>query len=132
MKTEYHPSEDVSAKLVITPGNPRPSKVDSDVFHAAYSHAHETPFIATARTLAATLTTTFRTHEGCAVSRGFHPPIPSKTECWSNKMLGRVFVDLSGSKEVAAFGKNRYVSFFCDDFSRFMWLYFLVHKDYVA
>lgn len=63
---------------------------------------------------------------------GLRHSIPSNTEFRSTKMLGRVLVDLNGPKQVAVLGKKPYVGLFCDHFPRFMWVYFIVHKDDVV
>lgn len=69
--------------------------------------------------------------EGWAPSKVSRHTIPLKANCRSTKKLGRMFVDPSLLRDVAALRKKCYVVPFCDDFSRFMLVYFLVSKGYV-
>ena len=61
------------------------------------------------------LTGTLKPCEGCSIAKGLRAPIPKSTSCRSTERLGRVFVDLSGKKEVVGPGGKKYAMVFRDD-----------------
>ncbi|CAM9354684.1 unnamed protein product [Choristocarpus tenellus] len=53
---------------------------------------------------------------GCSLAKGHRHPIPKETENWaSEKGGGRVYVDLTGSKEHPSKGKGHYYAIFVVD-----------------
>ena len=54
------------------------------------------------------------------------------THTRADKKLGRVFVDLSGSKVVKSHGGKRYTLIVNGDFSRYTWMCFIHHKSDAA
>lgn len=59
--------------------------------------------------------------------KDLHHPIPSKTECQSTRKLDRVFIDMNGSRTVAALGCTRCMALFGGEYSRFRQFNFLHH-----
>ena len=66
------------------------------------------------------------------MAKGLRRPISRSTHVRADKNFGRVFVDLSGPKQVESKGRNGYVMIARDDYSRFMWVYFMRHKSDAA
>ena len=68
---------------------------------------------------------------GCEV--GMHPKEKyDKGKSWkATTVLELVHSDVAGPFPVPSFGKARYVLTFIDDFSRYTWVFFLLHKSEV-
>ena len=66
------------------------------------------------------------------MAKGLRKPISRSTHIRADNKFGRVFVDLSGPTQVESKGRNRYVMIVRDDYSRFMWVYFMRHKSDAA
>ncbi|CAN0295766.1 unnamed protein product, partial [Laminaria digitata] len=69
---------------------------------------------------------------GCSMAKGYRKPVPSSTKTRASKKLGRLFVDLSGSKRTPSLLGKRYVMLVKDDYSRHAWVYFLKNKSDAA
>ena len=61
------------------------------------------------------------------MAKGLRRGIKQSTHTRAEKKLGRVFVDLSGSKMVESHGGKRYTLIVRDDFSRYTWVYLMRH-----
>lgn len=82
--------------------------VDTYLFHPAIGHAESMNF---------ELSGTLRECEGRILVKGIRVLIAKHASNRSDQMLGRIFVDLTGEKEYAAFGGKRYAIMFRDDYS---------------
>ena len=63
------------------------------------------------------------------MAKGLHRGSKQSTHTRAGKKLGRVLVDLSGSRVVRSHGGKRYTLIVRDDFSRYTWVYFMRHKS---
>ena len=63
------------------------------------------------------------------MAKGLRRGIKQSTHTRAEKKLGRVFVDLSGSKMVESHGGKRYTLIVRDDFSRYTSVYFMRHES---
>ena len=105
----------------------RDISVDTNDFHVAHAHAHEGALRKTAKQMGVTPEGKLHECKGCSMEKGIRMSITSKTNSHENKRLSRVFADLGGNKHVASMGENKYPVIVRDDFSRYVWLYFIRH-----
>ena len=117
------------AGATIAPGVRPRRTYDINHFHCCYGHMHETLLHDTAKRSGVTLTGELQPCTGCSMGKGLRKAIPSTTTTRATEKLGRVFVDLSGKKDVASIGGSHYCMIIRDDYTRFTWLYFLKHKS---
>ena len=89
---------------------------------------HEKLLRSTARQVGVVLEGSLKECEGCSVSKGLGKPIGRKTST-TDKIFGRLFVDICGTKSVELIEGKRYTLLICDDFSRFTWTYFMRQKS---
>lgn len=75
-------------------------------FDAAFSLAHESLLKAAAKSAGIELPGTLRECEGCMLANGIRAPIAKQTSNRSDQKLGRVFVFLSGEKELLPHGRS--------------------------
>ncbi|KAL8090107.1 hypothetical protein AgCh_039543 [Apium graveolens] len=66
---------------------------------------------------------------GCLMSKQTRKPFPSKANYTAARALELIHGDLCGPIEPAIMGGNKYFLLLVDDFSRYMWIYFLKSKD---
>lgn len=66
---------------------------------------------------------------GCLMSKQTRRPFPAKANYSADKVLRLVHGDLCGPIEPTTTGGNRYFFLLVDDYSRYMWVYFLKSKD---
>ena len=118
------------ALATIAPGKiPSVSPVDINTFHTSHGHVHEKLLRSTAKQLGVVLEGSLRECEGSSVAIGFGKPIGRTTSTRADKVFGRLFVDICGTKSVESIGGKRYMLLICDDFSRFTWTYFMRQKS---
>lgn len=67
--------------------------------------------------------------DGCLLSKQTRKQFPKQTNYKSTKVLELVHGDLCGPISPVTASGNRYLFLLVDDFSRFMWVYFLKNKD---
>ena len=104
------------------------SPVDINTFHTSHGHVHEKLLRSTARQVGVVLEGSLRECEGCSVAKGLGKPIGRKTSTRTDKVFGRLFIDICGTKSVESIEGKRYFLLICDDFSRFTWTYFMRQK----
>ena len=113
----------------IAPGKiPSVSPVDINTFHTSHEHVHEKLLRSTAKQLGVVLEGSLRECEGCSVAKGLGKPIDRTTSTRTDKVFGRLFVDICGTKSVESIGEKRYMLLICDDLSHFTWTYFMRQK----
>lgn len=66
---------------------------------------------------------------GCLMSKQTRKPFPFKANYTAERALELIHGDLCGPIEPATMGGNKYFLLLVDDFSRYMWIYFLKSKD---
>lgn len=87
----------------------------------------------TAEQLGVTLTGELQLCTGCSQGKGLRKAIPSSTSTQATRKLERLFLDLSGKKDVASIGGSYYTMIVCDDFTRYTtWVLCLKHKSDAA
>lgn len=69
------------------------------------------------------------TCDGCLMSKQTRKQIPSKANYVAKKALDLIHADLCGPISPETNSGNRYFFLLVDDFSRYMWVYFLKTKD---
>ena len=74
----------------------------------------------------------FTSAKGCSMAKGLRKLISRSTHVRADKEFRRVHDDLSRPKRVLSKGENRYLMIVRDDFSRFMWVYFMRLKSDAA
>lgn len=119
-----------SVLAALTPSNPKhEEKMDVNVFHNIYAHAHERLLRTTAKRLDTELTGEMHACAGCSMSKAIRKGIARETKSRPDKKLGRVFVDLGGRTGFASVGGKYYPMIVKDDFTRRTWMYFLRNKS---
>ena len=114
----------------IAPGKiPSESPVDINTFHTSRGHVHEKLLRSTAKQLGVVLEGSLRECEGCSVAKGLGKPIGRTTSTRTDKVFGRLFVDICGTKSVESIGGKRYMLLMWGDFSRFTWTYLMRQKS---
>ncbi|CAM9866617.1 unnamed protein product [Choristocarpus tenellus] len=63
--------------------------------------------------------------------KGIRKGVPFSTSTRAVRKMGRIFVNLSGNRATLSVGSKRYTIIW-DDYSRFVWLYFLCAKSDAA
>ena len=99
-----------------------------NTFHTSHEHVHEELLRSTAKQLGAVLEGSLRECEGCSIAKDLGKLIGRATSTRADKVFGRLFVDICGTKSVESIGEKRYMLLICDDFSRFTWTYFMRQK----
>ena len=127
--SDGNPLDEETRQALLAPGKYGSNEVNWNVFHASQAHANASRLKATAKSMGVKLTGTLTQCQGCSVAKGLRAPIPKSTTSRSTERLGRVFIDLSGRKEIAAPGGKRYAMVLRDDFSRYSWVYYLESKS---
>ena len=119
---------------VTAPGsaNLHDTTVDINVFHCVHGHANEFLLRETAKSLGVELLGRLRPCTGCSMAKGYRKPIANSTKSRATNKLGRVFVDLSGPKNIPSLLGKKYVMIATDDFTRYAWVYFLGRKSGAA
>ncbi|CAN0574040.1 unnamed protein product, partial [Ectocarpus sp. 12 AP-2014] len=108
------------------------TNVDINLFHRSYGHAHEALLKSTATSMGITLVGELEPCAGCSMSKGIRKGVRSSTSTRAVRKLDRVFVDLSGKRATLSIGGKQYTMIIRDDYSRFVWLYFLRAKSDAA
>ena len=81
----------------IAPGKiPSVSPVDINTFHMSHGHVREKLLRSTARQLGVVLEESLRECEGCSVAKGLVKPIGRTTSTRTDKVFGRLLVDICG------------------------------------
>ncbi|CAN0067114.1 unnamed protein product, partial [Choristocarpus tenellus] len=65
---------------------------------------------------------------GCSMSKGVRKGIRSSMSTRAVRKLGWVFVDLCGKRATLSIGGKQYTMIIRDDYSHFVWFYFLHAK----
>ena len=99
---------------------PTTSPVDINAYQCAHGHIHEAMLRKTVEQTGAILEGTLHGCKRCSMEKGLRKPISRSTHVRADKKFGRVFVDLSGPKQVESKGRNRWVMIVRVDYSRFM------------
>ena len=121
------------ASAVIVPVlTPTTSPFDINAHHCAHGHIHGALLRKTAEQTGTILEGMLHECKGSLMAKGLRKPVPRSIHVRAGKKLGRVFVDLSGPKQVESKGRIRYVMVVKDGYSRFMWVYFMRHKSDAA
>ena len=97
--------------------------------YASHGHVHEKLIRSTAKQLGVVLEGTLRVCEGCSDAKGLGKPISRTTSTTTDKVFGRLFVEICGEKSVASIGRKRYMVLICDELSRFTWTHFMRKKS---
>ena len=66
------------------------------------------------------------------MAKGYLKPIANSTKSRATKELGRGFVHLSNPKSIPSFFGKKYVMLVKDDFTPYVWVYFLERKSDAA
>ena len=101
-------------------------------YHCAAKNSHEGLLRKTAEQQGIILEGKLLECKGCSMAKGLRRGIKQSAHTRAGKKLGRVLVDLSGSKVVKSHGGKRYTLIVRDDFPRYTWVYFMRHKSDAA
>ncbi|CAN0512131.1 unnamed protein product, partial [Laminaria digitata] len=117
------------AAAVVVPGARRLTATDINVYHVNNGHAHEGLLRETARQQGVKLTGTLVTCSGRVQAKGRRASVPKTTSSRMEHRLQRVFVDLTGPRNIASEGGTLYPILFKDHATRMGWFYPLKSKS---
>ena len=67
--------------------------------------------------------------DGCQVGKQTKTSHRSLKECYTNRVLELLHLDLMGPMQIESLGEKKYVFVVVDDYSRFTWVQFLKGKS---
>ena len=104
--------------------------MDINTFDTFHGHVHEELVRSTAKQLGLVLEGSLSKCEGCSVAKGhLGKPINRTTSTRTDKVFGRLFVDICAQNSFEAVGGKRYMLLIFNDFSRFTWTCFMRQKS---
>ena len=101
-------------------------------YHYTAVHSHKALLRKTAEQQGVVLERNLLECKGCAMSKGLRRCTKQPTHTRAGKKLGRVFVGLRGPMMIKSHGEKRYTLIVRDDFSRYMWVYFMRQESNAA